>query len=161
METLYLGCVVHGLEVHACAPTGIAAARINVPRTPVHSYTLHYLLGLNVGLETTLDATSLKDEKTARLAKTKVLFTYEASMIDDVTWSCVKDQLTSVGAVAGAAEGGETWPAGDAFGRVHHIICMDLKQLPPATSRPPFLAGDHSVFENSQLRVLEQQKRLS
>ena len=59
LETLYLWCLVHGLEVHACAPTGIAAARIHVPRTPVHAYTMHYLLGLSVGLESTLDATSL------------------------------------------------------------------------------------------------------
>ena len=88
----------HGEEqVAVTAPTGIAAARINVPRTPVHAYTLHYLLGLNVDLETTLDATSLKDEKTARRAKTQVLFADETSMIDDVVWSCMKDQLTSVG----------------------------------------------------------------
>ena len=59
-------------------------------------------------------------------------------MIDDVTWACMKDQLTSVGALAATEGGRSAWPAGDAFGRVHHVICMDLKQLPPATS--PVLA---------------------
>ena len=100
LETLYLWCLVQDLRVSACAPTGIAAARIHVPRTPVHAYTLHYLLGLNVSLESTLDASTLTDEKTGRLARTQVLFTDEASMIDDVTWASMKDQLSTVAAVA-------------------------------------------------------------
>ena len=104
LETLYLWCVVHGLRVSACAPTGIAAARIHVPRTPVHAYTLHYLVGLNISLESTLDATSLEDEKTARLAKIQVLFSDEMSMTDDATWASMKDQFTAVGARAAAEE---------------------------------------------------------
>ena len=45
LETLYLWCLVHGLEVSACAPTGIAAARIRIQRTPVRAFTLHYIFG--------------------------------------------------------------------------------------------------------------------
>ena len=38
---------------------------------------------------------------------------------------------------------------------------MDLKQLPPATPRPPFLAGDLTVFEHFEFRVLHQNRRLA
>ncbi len=44
LETLYLWCFVNGFNAEACAPTGIAAARIRVLRTPVHAFTLHHFL---------------------------------------------------------------------------------------------------------------------
>ena len=81
LETLYLWCLVHGFEVSACAPTGIAAARIRIQRTPVRAFTLHYLCGLNVALESKLDPSKPEDERFLRLAKTQVLFTDEASML--------------------------------------------------------------------------------
>ena len=55
LETLYLWCLVNDLEVSACAPTGIAAARIRILRTPVKAFTLHYLFALDVALESKLD----------------------------------------------------------------------------------------------------------
>ena len=126
LETIFLWCVVHGYEVSACAPTGIAAARIRVPRTPVRAYTLHYLFGLSVDLESTLDPSKPEGEKMARLARMQVLITDEASMIDDATWLAIKDQVTTVGAV-GAVARGEEWPPGDDFGSAHQIICCDFK----------------------------------
>ena len=47
LETLYLWCLVNGAEAQACAPTGIAAARIFVPRTPIKATTVHNLFQLN------------------------------------------------------------------------------------------------------------------
>ena len=160
LETIFLWCVVHGYEVSACAPTGIAAARIRVPRTPVRAYTLHYLFGLSVDLESTLDPSKPEGEKMARLARMQVLITDEASMIDDATWLAIKDQLTTVGAV-GAVARGEEWPPGDDFGSAHQIICCDFKQLPPATSRPPFIASDPSVLTQFEFRVLRENRRLT
>ena len=48
LETLYIWCLVHKHSPQAAAPTGIAAARIHVPRTPVHAHTLHNLFALTV-----------------------------------------------------------------------------------------------------------------
>ena len=110
LETLYLWCLVRGLEVSACAPTGIAAARIRIQRTPVRAFTLHYLFGLNAALEGKFDPSKPQDERLLRLVKTQVLFTDEASMIDDATWLAVKDQLTTVGAVASATRGAGEMP---------------------------------------------------
>ena len=50
LETLYRWRIVIGLEVSAWAPTGIAAARIRIPRTPVRSFSLHYVVGLSIPL---------------------------------------------------------------------------------------------------------------
>ena len=122
LETLYLWCLVHDLEVSACAPTGIAAARIRILRTPVKAFTLHYLFALDVTLESKLDPTKPQDERQVRLVKTQVLFIDEASMIDDNTWLAVKDQLTTVGAVARATIGTGGMPSDDGFVHVHHIM---------------------------------------
>ena len=103
LETLFLWCLVHEYACSACAPTGIAAARIHIPRTPVRAYTLHYLFSLDVTLQSKLDPEKPQDERFTRLATTRVLITDEASMIDDATWLAVKDQLTTVGAAACAA----------------------------------------------------------
>ena len=54
-----------------------------------------------------------------------------------------------------------TCPPGDEFGNVHHIICCDFKQLPPATSRPPFIASDPGVLTTFDFRVLKQNRRLA
>ena len=43
-------------------------------------------------------------------------------MIDDATWRAVKDQLTTVGAVARATMDTGGMPPGDGFGNVHHIM---------------------------------------
>ena len=38
---------------------------------------------------------------------------------------------------------------------------MDLKQLPPATSEPSFIAGDPEFQKTFQFRVLRQNRRLT
>ena len=109
------------LSAHA-PPTGIAAARINIARTPVRAYTLHYLFALDVSLQSKLDPEKPQDERFERLAKTQVLITDEASMIDDATWLAVKDQLSTVGGAASVRSDVTSPVREDGFGRVHHII---------------------------------------
>ena len=84
----------------------------------------------------------------------------EASMIDDQTWLWLRDQLSSVGAAA-PRNTADKHPDEDAFGRVHIIVAMDMKQLPPATSNPPFIAGDPEFHHVFQFRVSRQNRRLA
>ena len=43
LSSVYLFCIVHGFRCKAAAPTGIAAANIEIPRTDVRATTLHAL----------------------------------------------------------------------------------------------------------------------
>ena len=64
VETLFLWCHLNGHTVWAAAPTGIAAARVRLPRTPVHACTMHWLCALSVDGESKLDTTNAEDEST-------------------------------------------------------------------------------------------------
>ena len=52
-------------------------------------------------------------------------------------------------------------PREDCFGRLHIVVAMDQKQLPPATSKPSFIAGDPEFQKTFQFRVLRQNRRLT
>ena len=160
LETVYIWGYLNNHKVQACAPTGIAAARLRIPRTPVRAYTVHYLFALSVELESKIDPSKDKDERTERLAKTTVLIVDEASMIDDRCWDAMKDQLTTVGALHLRDQGSVKHPAADDYGRVHLILACDLKQLPPATARPPCIAGDTKMLDTFAFRMLRQNRRL-
>ena len=71
-------------------------------------------------------------------------------MIDDEWWSCLAAILSRAD---GAKSGGKRSSA-DGLGRMHIVIFGDFKQLPPATSRPPFivLPSVHLTFRVSVLR---------
>ena len=118
LETLFLWYHLHGHTVRAAAPTGIAAARLRLPRTPVHASTLHWRMGLSIDGESKLDPTNAEDEGTKRLASMTVLMLDEASMIDAPFWRCVRDQLSSIGATS-TATASRFHPSEDTFGRVH------------------------------------------
>ena len=60
-----------------------------------------------------------------------------------------------------ARPGAAPHPAGDDFGRAHLLVALDYKQLPPATSRPPFIDADHEVLEHFEFRVLRENRRLA
>ena len=81
-------------------------------------------------------------------------------MIDDETWSWMRDELSSVGAAASRAAT-DKHPLEDPYGRVHMLVAMDQKQLPPATSKPSFIAGDPEFLKTFQFRVLRQNRRLT
>ena len=161
LEAVYMWCYLHGHSVQACAPTGIAAARLRVSRTPVSAFTLHYLFGLSVDLVSTIDPSRPDDAATQRLTKMTVLIVDEVSMVDDGAWFAMKDQLTAVGALPRGQQGASRHPPADDFGRAHILLSGDYKQLPPATSRPPCIAADMQILERFDFRVLRQNRRLS
>ena len=86
LETLHLWCFLHGHSAQGAAPTGIAAARVHVPRTPVEAYTLHYLFGLKPRGGSKVDPTRPESEQTKRLARMTALLMDEVSMVEDETW---------------------------------------------------------------------------
>ena len=147
--------------MEACAPTGIAAARLNVPRTPVRAYTAHTLFKLNILMESTINPTKALDEGGKRVQRMTVLIADEHSMFDDGLWAAIVDQLTTAAAATDAAEDRAKHPPSDDYGAVHMVLAGDFKQLPPATSRPPFIASDTRVVQSFSFRVLRQNRRLA
>ena len=91
LESLYLWCLLNGHKPAACAPTGIAAARIRIPRTAVRAYTYHYLFGMGIDLISKFDPSKPNSEDTKRILDRTVLFFDETSMLDDVAGRAGKD----------------------------------------------------------------------
>ena len=50
--------------------------------------------------------------------------------------------------------------SGDAFGELHVLLFGDFKQLPPATSKPPFIMLD-TVYKTFDFRVLKENRRVT
>ena len=50
--------------------------------------------------------------------------------------------------------------SGDAFGELHVLLFGDFKQLPPATSKPPFIMLD-TVYKTFDFRVLRENRRVT
>jgi hypothetical protein len=163
LEAVYLWCLMHGAVPEACAPTGIAAARLHVPRTGVHATTVHNLFQLNLELESKLDPSKGEDAATLRLIRMTILIIDEVSMLDDFIWKAIKDQLSSTGHRSLAEHDLENskHPRRDDFGRVHILLSGDLKQLPPATGRPPMIGTDFDLLRRFTFRVLRQNRRLA
>ena len=67
-----LWCILQGLSCKAAAPTGIAAANVEVEGTDVTATTLHALLELDGELKTKLDLAKLDHAKVAALMKLQV-----------------------------------------------------------------------------------------
>ena len=57
LTSIYLWCVVHGMACKAAAPTGIAAANIEIDGTDVCAATLHSVFDLDGKYESNLDFT--------------------------------------------------------------------------------------------------------
>ena len=109
-----------------------------------------------------MDAAKVGDDATDRLRKMTVLFIDEVSMIDDYTWPAIRDQLTTIAASnRHDMLDGKPPPPADDYGGVHLVLFGDLKQLPPATSRPPFLAASMQLFADFSFRVLRQNRRVA
>ena len=86
---MFLYCIVRGLRCKAAAPTGIAAANIEIPRTDVRASTLHALFEFDNEYKTKLDFTK-QVQSVVELLHLNVLLLLlllllmdECSMVDD------------------------------------------------------------------------------
>ena len=144
LETIGLWCAVNSFPFKACAPTGIAAANVEVPGTDVVATTIHYLFDLDTDFKTKLDFSKLGNAKVKDVKKMRVLLIDEVSMMDNVCWETVKSILEAVRQHCEP---------------VHVLLFGDFKQLPPATSRAPFIV-DPLLRHDYKFRVLRQNRRI-
>ena len=123
LSTIYLWCIVNGLNCKAAAPTGIAAANVEVEGTDVVATTLHALLELDAELQTKLDLAKLDHAKVAALMKLQVLLLDEVSMLDTDAWHAISSILSTIDHSRRPDA-----QDGDAFGSLHVILFGDFKQ---------------------------------
>ena len=95
LNTVFLYCIVHGLRCKAAAPTGIAAANIEIPRTDVRASTLHALFEFDNEYKTKIDFTK-QVQSVVELLNLNVLLLDEVSMIDDACFSGICDVLSII-----------------------------------------------------------------
>ena len=156
LTTVYLWCIVNHKKAKAAAPTGIAAANVEIEGTDVCASTIHTIFDLDTEYKTKLDFAKLNNIKVATLMAMEVLLLDEVSMIDTACWSTIVDLLSIVDhnrrPNANAA-------AEDPFGHMHVLLFGDFKQLPPATSKPPFIVTP-AVTGRFAFRVLRENRRV-
>ena len=76
-------------------------------------------------------------------------------MIDVDCWNAVAQAFSVIDHTKRPQERG-----GDAFGELHVLLFGDFKQLPPATSKPPFIMLD-TVYNSFDFRVLRENRRVT
>ena len=78
LTSVYLWCLVNTMSCIAAAPTGIAAANIEIDGTDVCAATLHNVFDLDSEYKSNLDFSKPGVEKVGAILKMKVLFLDEA-----------------------------------------------------------------------------------
>ena len=151
---MYLWCLVHGKKAKAVAPTGIAAANVEIEGTDVAATTIHAMFDLDCELKSKLDFAKLGHPKVESLMSLEVLFVDEVSMIDTDCWDVISHLCETIDRAKRPRA-----RRADRFGPLHLILFGDFKQLPPATTRPPFIC-DPEVYERFDFRVLRENRRL-
>jgi len=94
LTTVYLWCLCHKKVVKACAPTGIAAANIDLSGTDVSACTIHSLFDLDGEMITKLDFAKVGNPKGAALLAMQVLMIVEFSMLDEPAWNTIASLLS-------------------------------------------------------------------
>ena len=124
LTTVYLWCLVHGHQVKAAAPTGIAAANIEIEGTDVTAQTVHSMFDLDTAYQSKLDFAKLTHAKVAALMALKVLLLDEVSMMDT-------DCFTTIAALCSNLDHSRHPNAhgADSFGKMHVILFGDFKYL--------------------------------
>jgi len=122
LTTVFLWCIVNDIKCKAAAPTGIAAANVEIEGTDVAATTLHAMFELDTEFKTKLDFAKLDYAKVAALMALQVLLIDEVSMVDVDCYSTIAELLSIVDhsrrpTVSGA----------DAFGNMHVILFGDFK----------------------------------
>ena len=102
-----------------------------------------------------LDFSKTSSDKVRALISLQVLLLDEVSMLDVDIW----DAMSKILSIADHTRHRGFREEADEYGSVHVILFGDFKQLPPATSKPPFIALPrvHLKFE---FRVLTQNRRV-
>ena len=160
LKAICIWCLLHKIPFKAAAPTGIAAANLEVEGTAVVATTIHTLFGLGFDPQKSrLEwAKGQDDPEVDALLRMQLLLLDEASMLDDEFWKCIAQLMETAQQYRNISAFHKrplnTAIAPDALGQVHVLIFMDVKQLPPATCRPAFLALPeiHKMFRFSTLR---------
>ena len=81
LTTVYLWCIVNGKRCKAAAPTGIAAANVEIEGTDVSASTIHTLFDLDTEFKSKLDFAKLSNTRVADLMAMGVLLLDEAPHI--------------------------------------------------------------------------------
>ena len=151
---MFLWCLVRGKKCKAAAPTGIAAANVEIDGTDVSATTIHAMFDLDTEFQTKLDLSKFDHAKVATLMALEVLLLDEVSMIDVDCFACLASILSNIDhSKRPNAQGA------DDFGNVHVLLFGDFKQLPPATSKAPFIVFP-KVESDFTFRVLRQNRRV-
>ncbi len=127
LTTVYLFCILERIKCKAAAPTGIAAANIELEGTKINACTMHAMFSIGGdAYESKLDFTR-SDEKVQELVNSRVLLFDEVSMLDNEIWDVVTKLL---GLAHQRRTGGVAGQGADEYGSVHLICFGDFKQLP-------------------------------
>ena len=154
LNTVFLWCLVKGKRVKAAAPTGIAAANIEIERTSVRATTIHQMFEFDNEFKTKIDFTK-QTQSVVELLNLEVLLLDEVSMIDERCYSGICDVLSIIDHTRRPTERASA----DCFGPMHILLFGDFKQLPPATSRAPFIVHPR-VTGDFQFRCLRENRRV-
>ena len=155
LTTVYLWCLSNGKRCKAAAPTGIAAANVAVTGCDVRASTLHNVFDFDGDMRTSLDFSKLTHPKVAELMAMEAFLVDEFSMLDTACWSSVEEVLSIIDHSKRPAAKDDS-----SFGDLHVVLFGDFKQLPPATSRGPFIILP-SVYESFDFLVLRQNRRVT
>ena len=79
---MFLYCLVHDIKTKAAAPTGIAAANVEIEGTDVGATTIHALFDLDATFQSKLDFARFDNPKVKALLDMQVLLLDEVSMLD-------------------------------------------------------------------------------
>ena len=154
LTTVYLWCLVNEKNTQAGAPTGIAAANVEIEGTDVSANTIHTIFDLDTEFKTKLDFAKLNNKKVAELMKMDVLLLDEVSMMDVDCWATIVEMLSIVDHNRRA-----NVHDSDPFGQIHVILFGDFKQLPPATSKAPFIVVPSVIerfdFNRTAIMIVE------
>ena len=129
---------------------------MEIEGTDVGANTIHTIFDLDTEWKTKLDFAQVNNIKVATLMAMEVLLLDEVSMIDTPCWSTIVELLSIIDH---NRKPGATVSANDVFGDMHIVLFGDFKQLPPATSKAPFIVTP-AVPERFAFRVLRENRRV-
>ena len=122
LSTVFLYCIVHGIKTKAAAPTGIAAANIEIEGTDVGATTIHALFDLDGSFQSKLDFSKRDNLKVKALLEMQTLLLDEASMLDVEIWTTI---VQLCGCIDHTRRPGAR--DADVFGNIHIVLFGDLK----------------------------------